>query len=95
MILLQIRVDFSEPTTQIELMMYLFQVESVIQMTMEQDMMTMACTVENAGDGCITDPINTLSALGETDKGDVMQTSQTAYLITDSNGLVLLETQRG
>nr|XP_011423614.2 uncharacterized protein LOC105325648 [Crassostrea gigas]XP_034328223.1 uncharacterized protein LOC105325648 [Crassostrea gigas] len=64
-------------------------------MTMEQDMMTMACTVENAGDGCITDPINTLSPLGETDKGDVMQTSQTAYLITDSNGLVLLETQRG
>ncbi|XP_061177869.1 uncharacterized protein LOC133186652 [Saccostrea echinata] len=62
---------------------------------MEQDIITMTCTVENSGDGCITDPINTLSPLGETDKNDVMQTSQTAYLITDTNGIVLLETQRG
>ncbi|XP_056004921.1 uncharacterized protein LOC125660289 [Ostrea edulis] len=61
---------------------------------MEQDMMTMTCTVENAGDGCIADPINTLSPLEETDKNDVMQTPQTAYLITDTNGIVLLE-QRG
>ena len=62
---------------------------------MEQDILTMTCTVDNAGDGCMADPINTLCQLGETDKTDVLQTPQTAYLITDSNGLVLLETQRG